>query len=191
MPAVRAVLLGGPTMMKPALLSVAFALLAAACGTSATEPSSRASSAVRDWGGSSGSTGSSSGGSAPSGVVVACANEGDPSNTCTSPEHCCFSNYTAAHDGYCTTADCFYGTINCDGPEDCGAGEVCCASALSDPADGTYGYDVSCRSGACGGTVLEHELCHPGGVSCSNPNAACVPAAGNDNDLPRDLSICL
>src|SRR4051794_7943655 len=53
------------------------------------------------------------------GGSVTCYLEANPAQTCTAPAHCCFSNYSAAHDGTCTTATCAYGTIACDGPEDC------------------------------------------------------------------------
>src|SRR5690349_16546686 len=61
------------------------------------------------------------------GGTVSCYTEGAAANTCSLPAHCCFTNYSAQHDGYCSTASCAYGTISCDGPEDCSSGELCCA----------------------------------------------------------------
>jgi hypothetical protein len=125
---------------------------------------------------------------------VACYTSGNPTATCGAPDHCCFDDYSSSHNGYCTTDTCFYGTISCDGPEDCNTGEVCCARALSDPDNGTYGYNVSCQAGPCTTTPLVHEICHAGATTagtCSDPSATCAPALGNDNDLPRALAICL
>jgi hypothetical protein len=122
-----------------------------------------------------------------SGDTVACYSEGSPSATCTLPVHCCFSNYSSQRNGSCTTNACAYGTISCDGPEDCAAGQRCCAHAIEDPTDGTIGYTVACQR-ACGDEPLDRELCHPA-TGCSS-GAACVTAYGNDNDLPRSLYIC-
>jgi hypothetical protein len=121
--------------------------------------------------------------------VVTCYREGDPGATCSGSEHCCFSNYSAAHNGYCTTSTCAFGTINCDGPEDCASGETCCAHAITDPNDGTIGYTISCQTGACGAAPLNEELCHT--ASTCSTGGACESALGNQNDLPRTLSICL
>lgn len=119
--------------------------------------------------------------------VVTCYSEGNPGATCTLPIHCCFSNYSAYHDGVCTTSSCLYGTITCDGPEDCPSGQLCCAHAVTDPTYGTT-YMLACQSGACGAAPLNQEICHPD-TGCST-GATCVTAYGNDNDLPRTLYIC-
>src|SRR5882672_3923889 len=55
--------------------------------------------------------------------VFSCYTEGNPGATCSSPSHCCFSNYSSAHDGACSTAACTWGTESCDGPEDCASGQ--------------------------------------------------------------------
>src|SRR4051812_1564268 len=127
--------------------------------------------------------------SAPVAGPVSCYTEGAPAKTCALPEHCCFSNYSAQHNGSCATTTCGYGTISCDGPEDCGQGESCSAHAIIDPADGLLGYTVACQASACGAAPVEQELCHPDGPACRS-GGACVTAFGNDNDLPRTLSIC-
>jgi hypothetical protein len=122
--------------------------------------------------------------------TVSCYNEGSPGNTCTLPAHCCFSNYSAQHDGACMTSSCSYGSIDCDGPEDCASGDRCCSHAIIDPNDGLLGYALACQASACGSAPVDYELCHPDGPPCSN-GGSCVPAHGNDNDLPRTLYICL
>ena len=114
---------------------------------------------------------------------ITCYSEGDPGATCTLPVHCCFTNYSSQHDGYCTTSACAYGTITCDGPEAC-AGGVCCAHAITDPYFGTVGYTVACQS-SCGG---DREICHP--ASGCSTGASCITALGNDSDLPRTLYVC-
>ena len=124
-----------------------------------------------------------------SGGSVSCYTEGDPSQSCTLPVHCCFSNYSSQHDGFCTSNVCAYGTIDCDGPEDCAAGEHCCSHAQF-AADGSLtGYAIGCQAGACGAAPINYELCHVGGAACST-GGTCVTAYGNDNDLPRTLAIC-
>ena len=120
--------------------------------------------------------------------TIACYTEGDPSATCTLPTHCCFNNYSAQHDGSCTTSACSYGTITCDGPEDCATGQLCCAHAIRDPDFGTIGYTVACQTGSCGNDSLNVEVCHPAS-GCSN-GGNCVTAYGHDNDLPRALDVC-
>ena len=122
--------------------------------------------------------------------TVSCYTEGAPGNTCALPAaHCCFSNYSAQHDGACTASSCAYGTIACDGPEDCATGDRCCSHAMIDPDNGLVGYALACHAGACGAAPIDYELCHPGGPPCSN-GGSCVTAYGNDNDLPRTLYIC-
>ena len=120
---------------------------------------------------------------------LTCYTEGNPSQTCTLPVHCCFSNYSSQHDGYCTTDTCAYGTIDCDGPEDCAGGEHCCSHALLASDGSLTGYSIACQASACGAAPGSYELCHPDGPACSS-GGTCVTAYGNDNDLPRTLDIC-
>jgi hypothetical protein len=114
--------------------------------------------------------------------VVSCYTEGAPATTCTLPVHCCFGNYTAQHNGYCTTSSCGWGTIDCDGPEDCAAGQHCCATKDE------LGWTLACQSSTCGAPPLHEELCHTsetcGGRACVN-----TIDAGN-YDLPRTLYVC-
>jgi hypothetical protein len=125
--------------------------------------------------------------------VFSCYTEGNPGATCSSPSHCCFSNYSSAHDGACSTSACTWGTESCDGPEDCASGQNCCAHVLIDPDWGIYGYQMACQASACGSAPVNQEMCHPTATSargtCST-GTACVPALGNDSDLPPNLHIC-
>jgi hypothetical protein len=124
--------------------------------------------------------------------VVSCYLEGYPSTTCSAPTHCCFSNYSAQHDGECSTSSCAFGTIDCDGPEDCASGQHCCSHAIIDPDYGLTGYKLACQAAACGAAPIDQELCHPtSSTSGTCPSGkTCVTALGNDNDLPRTLFIC-
>jgi hypothetical protein len=100
--------------------------------------------------------------------VVSCYTEGFPSTTCSLPTHC-------------------------DGPEDCASGSHCCAHANVDPDYGLTGYTLACQATACGTAPINQELCHPTATSASGTcpsGKTCVTALGNDNDLPRTLSIC-
>lgn len=129
------------------------------------------------------------GGSSIPGGTVSCYREGQPNAFCTIPSHCCFTNYGAQHNGSCTNSSCAWGTIECDGPEDCTAGQRCCSRAIVDSQGSTVGYRMSCSSSACGGPPLGDELCHPSGAACTN-GGTCVTAYGNQTDLPRSLYVC-
>lgn len=121
--------------------------------------------------------------------TVTCYLQATPDATCASPDHCCFSNYDAHHNGTCTTASCSWGTIACDGPEDCGSGGTCCSNQISDPDEGTQGYDVACQASACGAPPSSYEICHAGG-SCSNGRTCMSAFAAGAYQLPRTLYVC-
>jgi len=149
----------------------------------------------RDAGGGTTSDGGPGGGGPSDGGLgaggaVSCYSDFDPGATCALPSHCCFSNYSAAHAGSCDTASCTWGTIDCDGPEDCAAGERCCAHAMIDPDNGLTGYRLACQATACGAAPVDVELCHPGAAGTCGGGTTCVSAADHDYDLPRTLSIC-
>jgi len=117
----------------------------------------------------------------PSGdvVTVSCYSEGAPNTTCASPDHCCFTNYSSYHNGYCTTNACAWSTITCDGAEDCASGESCCG------VQSEFGWVLACQSSCAG---ANEELCHPGDT-CKN-GGTCVSAYGVNYDFPRTLYIC-
>jgi hypothetical protein len=117
--------------------------------------------------------------------AVTCYTEAAPANTCSLPAHCCFTTYARHHDGHCSQAECLFGTIACDGPEDCRDGERCCGHAITSSLAGTIGYSIACRA-SCDGP-LAREICHPE-TGCSR--GTCVNAYGVDNDLPRTLYVC-
>lgn len=126
---------------------------------------------------------------APSGDIVSCYTEGNPTATCTLPVHCCFSNYSSEHDGFCTSNACTWGTIDCDGPEDCATGEHCCSHVLRSSDGSLAGYSIGCQASACGDAPASYELCHTAAPACSN-GGTCVSAYGTANDLPRTLDVC-
>ena len=113
--------------------------------------------------------------------TISCYTQGAPSNTCTLPTHCCFTNYSAYHNGYCTNESCGWGTITCDGPEDCASGQECCATKS------TSGWLLACSSSACGAPPLGEELCHS---SDTCGGKSCVSAYDANYDLPRTLNVC-
>jgi len=133
-------------------------------------------------------TGSGSGSSTSiDGQIVSCYSQGAPTATCTLPSHCCFSNFSSQHNGACETTSCAWGTIECDGPEDCTGGGHCCSTQLMDQ-NGILGYRVACQATACGAHPLHEELCNIASPACSS--GTCVSAYGVNNDLPRSLYIC-
>jgi hypothetical protein len=147
-------------------------------------------------GSDAGSSGSDAGGATGSGGgtgVISCYTEGSPGATCTLPTRCCFTNYSSQHNGACSTAACTWGTMECDGPEDCAGGQHCCAHAIVTPDSGVVGYQLACQASACGAAPANQELCHPTAAAagtCSSPSSQCVTAFGNDSDLPPSLHIC-
>jgi hypothetical protein len=165
-------------------------------GGDAGSPGSDAGSPGSDAGSSGGSDAGGSGGSGGSGGgtgIVSCYTEGSPGTTCTLPTRCCFNNYSSAHNGTCATSSCTWGTIGCDGPEDCAGGQHCCAHAIVTPDSGVIGYQLACQASACGAAPANQEMCHPtasAAGTCSNPSGRCVTAFGNDSDLPPSLYIC-
>ena len=170
-------------MQKLRLCAAALAFAACASGTDELSDEARKGKG-RPGGGTSTTMvdAAASTGDPTAAGVVSCYTQGAPSNTCTLPEHCCFSNYTAQHNGYCTTSSCGWGQIDCDGPEDCAAGQYCCATKDE------IGWTVACQSGTCGAPPLHEELCHDsstcGARSCVNT----IDAA--NYDLPRTLYVC-
>ncbi len=166
-----------------------------ACATEGDDAADRrkprprdASVSVVDASGSGTDSGSGSGSGSIRGTV-SCYRESAPAAFCTLPTHCCFTNYSAQHNGACDTGPCAWGTIDCDGPEDCGAGQHCCSTSILDGDGSTVGYRMACTANACGAPPLGDELCHPDGPACAN-GGTCVSAYGNQTDLPRSLHIC-
>lgn len=127
--------------------------------------------------------------------VISCYTEGNPGATCTSPSVCCFSDYSSAHDGWCSTSasTCGWASETCDGPEDCASGEHCCGHVLIDPDLGIFGYRIACQASACGDAPLNEEMCHPTATSAAgtcSTGTSCVISSGNDTDVPPNLHIC-
>lgn len=126
--------------------------------------------------------------------VISCGTGYDPRATCATPTHCCFSNYSAQHDGECDATSCSWGTVSCDGPEDCGSGQHCCAHVMIDPDWGIFGYQIACQATACGSAPVNEELCHTTASSakgtCSTGTACVTVAAAGDYDLPPALHVC-
>jgi len=79
----------------------------------------------------------------------------------------------------CTGPDCVTTVAECDGPEDCDDGQVCCGTF-----DGQAYVSIRCQA-SCEGSD-ERELCHPGGAPCSNPSASCTRSPS----LPPSLYRC-
>lgn len=124
---------------------------------------------------------------APSGEasgVYDCHAKSSPDQTCSAPSACCFDD-SPAHYGACSAAGAAcasYGTLTCDGPEDCPTGEKCCATVTG---DGVYvGCEAACLSPFDGGD----ELCHEPSI-CSD-GRWCVTADGTQPALPPTVSIC-
>src|SRR6266496_3279660 len=136
--------------------------------------------------GTVGSGGTSGSGATSSTRVIACYSGGAPTATCTGTDHCCFNNYSASHEGYCTTDACEFGRMECDGPEDCASGNVCCAERMSDPAGTGYalGYVVACRTGSACPTGT-WQLCHTSPTRDCGLGRSCQPSGPVNAELPQ------
>jgi hypothetical protein len=134
--------------------------------------------------------------------------------TCSAPQYCCFNNSNfygiAGEEGTCSNTPCVQsgsaiGSENCDGPEDCPSGQLCCAVEVFDPDFGIITNTIACQVGPCSANA--YELCHPNGAPCSNPAQSCIIAnapssstngcpAGQgaptvaDPDMPFNLHVC-
>jgi len=74
-------------------------------------------------------------------------------------------------DGRCSTASDLGSRVQCDGPNDCGSGESCCASNIYG------GVWARCIAGACAGVPSnEYQVCDPKDPSCGN----CAATTLND-----------
>jgi hypothetical protein len=127
--------------------------------------------------------------------VISCYTEGNPGATCTAPSVCCFSDYSSAHDGWCSTSasTCGWASQSCDGPEDCATGQHCCGHVLIDPDFGIYGYQIACQASACGAAPINEEMCHPSATSAAgtcSTGTSCVISFANDTGLPPNLHVC-
>ena len=170
------------------------------CASSADEPASATSSAVRrrDAGtppADAAPTADAALGSSPG--VVSCYSSSKPTGSCvlSTGNLCCFDNFVTPHNGSCTTpASCVKSDEACDGSEDCAAGEQCFASEWRDTLDAIH-WSMACavtaptvsHGGAVFGTQV---MCHPGGAAC--PTGTCMqanPTAGI-YDFPTTLYIC-
>ena len=168
-------------------LVAVLAVALAACGH---HDGSKLDSGTMSGDGAQGDGAGSGSGSSSSidGQTISCYTQGNPTATCTLPTQCCFSNFSAQHNGACQTTPCSWGTIECDGPEDCSNGGHCCSTQLSDQS-GNLGYRIACQANACGTLPVHEELCNIASPACAN-GGSCVSAYGVNNDLPRSLSIC-
>jgi hypothetical protein len=104
--------------------------------------------------GGSGGTGGGAGTSANAGVKCG-------TGSCDPAGSCCVTNGNSACETQCNGT-----VVSCDGPEDCGSGEVCCGSSGS---NGSY-TGFACKNGCSGvGDVI---VCHasqdcPTGTNCT------------------------
>jgi hypothetical protein len=100
--------------------------------------------------------------------AVAC-----PPDTCVVPEICCWSPVTRS--GTCATAatDCLTRTtVSCDGREDCGQGEVCCADSVS---------SIACR---------KVDVCPPERTVCNDPSDCIKPGMTCSVDFLGHYKLC-
>jgi hypothetical protein len=122
--------------------------------------------------------------------VVTCYSAGAPSATCSlATNHCCFSTYDSNQNGACATisTSCFNNEIDCDGPEDCTAGESCYASSYHDDLDGAH-WMVACSTTPP--PEFNRILCHPGANTCPTGTTCTQTDAAGVYDLPQTIYIC-
>jgi hypothetical protein len=117
----------------------------------------------------------------PPGGTFTCYSTTDPGATCSAPQQCCFDG-TASHSGACGSSCSSWGTLACDGPEDCSNGQRCCATMTG--AGVTVGCADTCLPYFQGGD----ELCHE--PSVCDGGRWCITAYGTQPALPRTVAIC-
>jgi len=92
--------------------------------------------------------------------------------TCDPSEQCCVTMAGGGASAACIAADaeCMGATADCDGPEDCGGGDLCCARV------GLGGVAIACESAtSCmPGGFGPFELCHSE-TDCTTPGQMCCP----------------
>jgi hypothetical protein len=146
--------------------------------------------------------------------VYSCYSPSACAQTCSAPQNCCFTVSYGVEFGSCSSTPCVQqgsaiGAENCDGPEDCPSGQLCCAVEVWDPYFGIISNTIACQAGPCSATstTVAYELCHPNGTPCSNPEQSCIianapssstngcpagegaPTVG-DRDMPLNLYVC-
>lgn len=117
----------------------------------------------------------------PTSGSVTCFSTTNPSATCSAGQQCCFDG-TASHSGTCATSCSSWGTLSCDGPEDCSNGQRCCASFT-----GT-GVKVGCADTCLPYFQGGDELCHE--PSVCDGGRWCITSYGTQPALPRTTAIC-
>jgi len=90
-------------------------------------------------------------------------------------EQCCLGGGPGGGTATCIAIGdtCMGVASDCDGPEDCGAGQVCCASR-----DSSGGFGARCADSCGGGGTIGggFELCHDA-MDCSDRADMCCPLA--------------
>jgi hypothetical protein len=133
-------------------------------------------------------TGGTGDGSAPPAGDVACGATPCPASTF---QGCCYKDTNApiCYGGLGSTCTCGLASqcttavqVECDGPEDCRANEVCCAEMN---ATDTVYTRLQCLISCKGILKIQRtEICHPGSGTCTNGNACAsdplLPAAYGD-----------
>jgi hypothetical protein len=117
----------------------------------------------------------------PASGSVTCYSDAAPAATCTAPSQCCFGSGFDP-DGSCSSSTCSWGSVSCDGPEDCTSGQRCCATVTA------AGVRVACATSCLSPLQGGDELCHE--PSICDGGRWCVTAFGTQPALPRNLSIC-
>ena len=98
--------------------------------------------------------------------------------TCMGTEMCCVvepGNDFCGDTCTCPAPGCAILEVTCDGPEDCGSGDVCCG--IFDPSAGTGGAytSVGCQA-TCDSTNNEFTFCGRGGTCSGGGGLECLPS---------------
>lgn len=95
------------------------------------------------------------------------------------PGRCCINDmgsYCSTDECRCEGLFCFVATLECDGPEDCGRGQICCAEQNSREE---FPRRLSCRDRCDNGTFTERtEICHPGEPDACRDGGTCMETEG-------------
>jgi hypothetical protein len=81
----------------------------------------------------------------------------------------------------CQTQGCAVMETECDGPEDCDAGQVCCGTLASNQG----GYDNFACAAQCQSTGNQRIACHAGGTACPS-GLVCA-----NSQLLTNVQVCI
>jgi hypothetical protein len=119
--------------------------------------------------------------------------DGGANKACRLPGHCCYDSDTAS--GVCgssvTKCAAAAGMLLCDGPADCGAGEVCCATvstAIKLVTAPNHEYSTRCAT-SCGTGLVQKDTAYA--IACTkSTDCGTLQTCRAVANMPKGIGIC-